>query len=139
MNIVELINKIKELAIQHNLVHSTYDGDVYTNWNTTEVKFGSVNVGVETIQRAENYIQYDVILYYADRLLQDNQNANAIYADGVNILQSILNQLEDELEITYPIQYTPFSQKFVDYLAGVYCRVSIISEYPLGKCNLDYE
>lgn len=85
MNIVELINKIKELAIQHNLVHSTYDGDVYTNWNTTEVKFGSVNVGVETIQRAENYIQYDVILYYADRLLQDNQNANAIYADGVNI------------------------------------------------------
>lgn len=137
MNAVELINKAREIACQHQLVKSFFDGDVYTNWNTTEIKYGSVNVGIENIWRNANTIQYDVVFYYADRLLQDNANTNAIYSDGVNVLQSIINLLEEDVDIAYPIQYTPFNQQFTDYLAGVYCRVSITSEFPLGNCTID--
>ena len=68
-----------------------------------------MNVGIENIWRNANTIQYDVVFYYADRLLQDNANTNAIYSDGVNVLQSIINLLEEDVDIAYPIQYTPFN------------------------------
>jgi hypothetical protein len=43
------------------------------------------------------------VLYYGDRLLQDDSNANAVYADGINVLQTIINSLEEELEVSSPI------------------------------------
>ena len=119
------------------MVKSVCDGDVYSNWNTTELKFASVNVAIENISRTENQITYDLILYYGDRLLQDESNANAIVADGVNVLQTILNSLDEELEVNTPIQYTPFAQSFADYLGGVYCRVTIAADFALGNCLMD--
>ena len=38
MNISNLLNTIKEIARGVKTVRSAYDGDVYTIWNTKEVK-----------------------------------------------------------------------------------------------------
>ena len=137
MNIQELITHIKNQASKLQMVKSILDGDVYKNWNTSQLKYGSVNVAVESITRNDNYISYDIVLYYGDRLLQDDSNANAVYADGINVLQTIINSLEEELEVSSPIQYTPFIQSFADYLGGVYCRLTISSEFTLGTCLMD--
>ena len=93
MNTIEIINKIKEVALSQATVSSVYDGDVYTNWNSAEVKFASVNVGIQEISNDNNLTTYSVVLYYGDRLLQDKKNVNSIYTDGVNTLQSIVNIL----------------------------------------------
>ena len=130
---VELIQHIKEVAASLPMVRSVCSEDVYLNWNSAEVKFASVNIAVETVTRNENNAEYAVVLYYADRLLQDKSNSEAIYTDSVNVLQTILNSLDEDLEVTYPVQYVPFSQKFADYLAGAYCRVNIIA--PFDICN----
>lgn len=136
MNYIELIDHIKSIAERVNLVHSFCDGDVYTNWNTGTIKYGSVNVGLETITRSANTVTYNLVLYYGDRLLQDRSNINSIWVDGLNVLQSIINGLPDEVSYESPITYTPFEQKFADYLAGMYVRIGIEAEYDLGACEI---
>ena len=64
---------------------------------------------METITRNETNAEYAVVLYYADRLLQDRSNSEAVYNDAVNVLQTILTNLNEDLEVVYPVQYTPFS------------------------------
>lgn len=139
MNTIELINKIKEVAFSQKTVNSVYDGDVYTNWNSSTVKYGSVNIGIEAVRVEGQLAYHDLILYYGDRLLQSDTNSNNIYVDGINTLQSIINLLNtiDYVNIDAPVTYTPFNQSFADYLAGVYCRVTITTDSSLGMCSLD--
>lgn len=139
MNVNELINKVKEIALLQQTVNSVYDGDVYENWNSAEVKYASVNIGIQSISNEDNLTSYNVILYYGDRLLQDKSNVNSIYTDGTNTLQSIINILNtiDMIDIQEPITYTLFEQKFMDYLAGVYCQIQITTDSMIGNCSLD--
>ena len=131
MNMVELIQHLKEIAASLPMVQSVCSEDVYLNWNSKEVQFASVNVAIEAVTRNEKNVEYTLVLYYADRLLQDKSNSEAIYTDSVNVLQTILNSLDEDLEVIYPVQYVLFSQKFVDYLAGAYCRVNIAAPFDI--------
>lgn len=139
MNVNELILRIKEVALSQQTVNSVYDGDVYKNWNSAEAKYASVNIGIQEISNQDNFTTYNVVLYYGDRLLQDEKNVNSIYTDGTNTLQSIINILNtmDMIDIVEPITYTPFEQKFMDYLAGVYCQIQITTDSMIGNCSLD--
>lgn len=139
MNVNEIINRIRTIAIQQPGVYSVYDGDVYESWNSAEAKYGSVNIGLQNVTYDSNLVTYTVVLYYGDRLLQDKRNVNSIYTDGVRILQSTINTLNqmDNVDISTTPIYTPFEQKFMDYLAGVYTTIDIECESELGLCNIE--
>ena len=57
MNISNLLNTIKEIAREVKTVRSAYDGDVYTIWNTKEVKYASFVVGLRSTQKESNIIE----------------------------------------------------------------------------------
>lgn len=140
MELIELnglVKLLKERAIQLPLIHSVYDGDVYDNWNSNEVKYGSLNIGLQSVSYDGNFCTYNFILYYGDRLLQYNANRNSVISDGINAIQSVLNYLDTlyYIDVNTTINYTPFEQKFADYLAGVYCNVSITTESTVGVCS----
>ena len=139
MNALEIINRIKEVALSQATVNSVYDGDVYENWNSAEAKYASVNIGIQDIVNEGSLTTFNVVLYYGDRLLQDKKNLNSIYSDGVNTLQSIVNILDtvDMVDVQEPVTYTLFQQQFSDYLAGVYCFVAITTDSAIGYCSLD--
>lgn len=135
-NVVELMDAIKKIALFQNLVQSSFDGDVYNNWNSSEIKYASFNVGLESASYSNNLITYNLVLYYGDRLQQDKSNVNQIYTDGINSLQSVINYLNraSNIEIAGDILYTPFEQTFADYLAGVYTQIALTTESSLGDC-----
>lgn len=139
MNVNELINKISEIALSQQPVMSVYNGDVYENWNKAETNYGSFNIGLQNITYNGNFATYSFILYYGDRLLQNKRNNNSIYTDGVNVIQSVINILNQtgEADISENVIYTPFEQKFMDYLAGVYAEVEITVDSPIGLCEMD--
>ena len=138
MNVNQIIDKIKEIAISLETVNSVFEGDVYENWNSTEIKYGSFNVGLQNVINDGNLCTYTFVFYYSDRLTQDKSNANSIYSDGVNTIQSLINVLNYmQFDISEQINYTPFEQKFMDYLAGVYATVNIVTSSSLGFCNMD--
>lgn len=139
MNVNQLVHIIKEVALTQTPVKTVYDGDVYENWNSAEVKYGSMNIGLQSMVYNGNQVTYTFILYYGDRLLQDKSNVNSIYTDGLNAIQAVVNILNREymLDIDEGIIYTPFEQKFMDYLAGVYAQVEITADSELGLCGID--
>lgn len=139
MNVVEIINKIKDIASAQKGVYSVYDGDVYDNWNSAEAKYGSVNVGLQNVTYNGNLVTFTFVLYFADRLTQNNSNVNYVYNNGVRVLQSTLNELNDEdgVDVDDIVIYTPFNQKFMDYLGGCYTTVDITCESELGRCDID--
>ena len=49
MNVNQITDKIKEIAISLETVNSVFEGDVYENWNSTEIKYGSFNVGLQNV------------------------------------------------------------------------------------------
>ena len=139
MNTIELLNTIKRIALSQQTCNSAFDGDVYDNWNSSEIKYGSVNAAITKIESEDQIFTYTVYLYYGDRLTQDKSNVNGIVTDGVNTLQSIINILDkqDYIDVTGVINFIPFEQKFMDYLAGVYCEITINTTSSLGECEMD--
>lgn len=137
MNYIGLLKNIEEVALKLNTVNSFYDGDVYNNWNNQEVKYGSINVGLESTTRTDNTVIYNVIIYYADRLLQDKSNKNSIWVDANNTITSIINGIDNSIFYEGPLNIVPFEQKFADYLAGGYLRIGLEVNFDLGECDLD--
>ena len=139
MNVNEITDKIKEIAASLEPVNSDFEGDVYENWNSAEVNYGSLNIGLQNITYNEQLCTYSFIFYYGDRLLQDKKNINSIFTDGVESIQAVVNLFnqEDKIDIEGQVLYTPFEQQFMDYLAGVYATVEITVPSPIGLCSID--
>lgn len=138
MTIHQLFRNIKQIAASVKTVRSAYDGDVYTIWNTDEVKYASVVVSLNYGQKQDNTRVYNVILYYGDRLMQDNSNKNSIFDDAFNTLQTIINELTsvDGLDTEeYTIRF--FEQKFADDLAGAWVELNVTAEDELGACEIN--
>jgi len=120
----------------HNL-NSFSDNDIYDEWIKPNIRFSALNVYLQNVVRTESTIQYNVMIYYGDRLLQDCSNRNAIFDDGVNIILTMLESLPDDISYDTPVQFTPFEQQFADQLAGIYCTVNFEVPYEIGKCGLE--
>lgn len=138
MNQLELIQAVKETSLSLKTVHTFTNGDVYTLWNNGEIKYGAVNLAIEEIRLNDDMATYSVILYFADRLLQDDENNNNIQLDGSIALEAILTLLQDKynLVVEKPYSFIPFTQKFADYLGGVYVRCNITTSNSFDICSL---
>lgn len=126
MNQVEIVKLIEKIA-ENTDVKSVTNGDVYNLWNNNEVKYASLCIAFETVVCQDDYNTYNAILYYGDRLQQDDSNFNFIQIDGIRTINFIVNNLKnvDGIDVVSPITMTPFQQNFADYLGGVYARFSI--------------
>lgn len=75
MNILEVLNYIKDVAADMKLVKYSAIGDVYANFNIGQsMKYVAADIDIENIVKEDNYIQYNLVLYVADRLLIDESN-----------------------------------------------------------------
>lgn len=138
MNISSLLNKIKEIANSVKTVRSSYDGDVYALWNSKEIKYASFVASITSVVREGNRRNYNLVLYYGDRLMSTGKNKNSIWDDATNTIQTVINKLCDNLDAEvgdYTI--TCFEQKFEDYLAGAYTNINIAIEDELGECEIN--
>ena len=66
-------------------------------------------------------------LFFIDRLLDNNENRLSIQSAGITILENVLKNFADTFGAEYMnnIVYTPFTQRFKDNCAGVFCKISI--------------
>lgn len=138
MTLVELINKTKEIASRYTLVRTAMDGDIYDNIIGHDIRYGAFNVDIESIERDNQATTVGLVVYYADRLLQSKSNALQVKDDAVNLLQSVLFQLKKEKSIINmgDFVFTPFEQKFDDYLAGAWARVNVTMKSSVSKCGM---
>lgn len=127
MNIIQLYDIVGNYAKGLTNVNNYSTGDVYTNWNSKEIRYASVNMAIESVEEFEEYQVYNAIIYYGDRLVEGGNNKYQVQTEAVRLLKDIVKHLRgiNNVDVEKDVTYNLFEQEFGDYLAGAYCRVRI--------------
>ena len=137
MTNINIINGlVKGISEQIPLVNSFYTQSPYEVWNTKEIQYGSVSFVITKVNTTDTVTTYEAVLYYADRLMEDGLNRDAIHSDSSTVIQTIvgaMNQSDEYIRIEYPVGITLFEQDFTELLAGGYANITIEVE-GMGEC-----
>jgi hypothetical protein len=127
MNFQNFYNKVKQIALNTKTIETFYEGDVYINWNSLNVTYGSFDVNINYIRRTGNFNVVNCSFYFGDKLKNDSSNVFEVQSDGYNAIINVINHLREDYEIEdyEDIQVHPFFQQFSDVLAGCYCDLNI--------------
>lgn len=152
MTLFETIKTINNVAASEpNINTLVLSGNVFDlNTNNITVRYSTFCCEQMTHQRTEEeFLVFNFRLYFIDRLTEDSRNKIEIQSKGIETLESILHKIRDIdiFGITSDYTYTPFTNKFEAWCAGVYCEVGIQvpAEYCyddireiLGDFNIDF-
>lgn len=127
MNIIQLYDIVGNYAKGLTNVNNYSTGDVYTNWNSKEIRYASVNMAIESVEEYEEHQVYNAIIYYGDRLVEGGNNKYQVQTEAVRLLKDIVKHLRgiNNVDVEKDVTYQLFEQDFGDYLAGAYCRVRV--------------
>ena len=141
MNFQNFYDTVKQIALNTKKVESFYEGDVYTNWNSLNVTYGSFDVNINFIRHSGGYDVVNVSFYFGDKLKNDSSNLFQVQTDGFRVIMNVINHLKDEYEIEdfEEVQIHPFFQQFSDILAGCYCDVNVYVPVEDTCANFDKE
>ena len=141
MNFQNFYDTIKQIALNTKTVESFYEGDVYTNWNSLNVTYGSFDVNINFIRRINNFDIVNVSFYFGDKLKNDSSNLFQVQTDGFRVIMNVINHLKENYEIEdfEDIQIHPFFQQFSDILAGCYADLNIYVPVEDTCANFDKE
>ena len=128
MTLAKIIDTLKMIALKHPNVNSAYEGNIYDILNAKpDNKYASVVITQQSHTTDETYDHYGFVIFYVDRLLDDlEENRVQIQSIGKSMLGNIITAFCNEFEAECDnISYQPFTQRFTDETAGVYCTITI--------------
>lgn len=128
MTLYEIVDILKKIALDQPNIRSASDGSVYDKMNTNpSVQYDVFHISQTNHQEDFEMDYYGLQLFYISRLedsLEDNRLQ--IQSIGKEILGNVIRTFCENFAIDYPtITYIPFTQKFNDLTAGVYCNVRL--------------
>lgn len=139
MNYYNLLRTLKSLSNTHSLVNDYAEGDVYEYMNSGMHKYPCIFMTMNNITSDSESTNYNFTMFYIDRLISDGSNKINVQSIGVQVIKQILSKLFDiypEIEIS-STEYTPFTEKFADDCAGVFCQISLSDELDAASYEVD--
>ena len=128
MTLFDIIRNLQAIAAQEPSVRSVSDGDIYDCLNAAvDIKYGVFHITQDTHTTNGDLDVWGLNLFYIDRLLDNGENRLSIQSAGITILENVLRNFADTFGAEYMnnIVYTPFTQRFKDNCAGVFCKISV--------------
>lgn len=128
MTLGKIIDTLKMIALKHPNVNSAYEGNIYDILNSKpDNKYASVVITQQSHTTDETYDHYGFVIFYVDRLVDDlEENRVQIQSIGKSMLGNIITAFCNEFDAECDnILYQPFTQRFTDETAGVYCTITI--------------
>ena len=131
MTLNQLIYEIGDLAIRKNLVN-TYmgGGSIYTANADTIRSYPFIYLtppGDHTV--SDQTITYSLVIYYVDRLLEDNRNETDVYSNAIVTLVNLGRQIKEipGIQHVYVDRIRNFTEteKMADRCAGGYMYVRV--------------
>ena len=127
MRYFDFIKEIKEISTSHILVNEYGEGDIYEYLNNGEHKYPCIFLTVTNLTTTDSglqlishcFIQIDWLKIKRIRLLY-----NQLVLVLIKQILSRYEQLHPEYLLSN-VNYTPFTEKFTDMCAGVFCDVVI--------------
>lgn len=134
MTLLQLCKELGELAVSRKLVLFSGAGASLGELNPLEIDsypvFFIIPAGTHTV--SDNTAKYSLVLYYIERLLENNSNTIDIFSSAVENLRNIIIGARDipgvlDTEDNYSIRlFMP--EKLNDRLAGAYAEVRITTD-----------
>ena len=127
---------VKAIAEQQPAINQIVDNNVYRLNDLKDAEY-SVFAWQQRQHREEtDFWIYSFQFFYIDRLTQDGGNELEVQSIGLDILSNIILTIieagEGDIELyDYP-SYQPFTQRFKDETAGVYATVT----FRVSKCTI---
>lgn len=138
MTLVDIVKEFENIASKQPNINHVGNGDIYTLNSLPNIDYSVFFVTQTNHQQSENTITYNLVLYYIDRLFQDNSNTLEVQSTAILMLGNIINifnQLNPDAQIDYDVNYTTFTHKFNDYCAGAWADITITTDNELGICG----
>lgn len=131
MVLQEIFDRLNEIAIaQPNICEIIKSGNVYDLNSEREAKFGvfCVSQGTHSFDAENGITSFNLVLYYIDRLKDNEDNKIQVQSTGVETLKNILLTLQKNKEVEIDAcDFTTFTESFHQLCAGAYAAVRINS------------
>lgn len=139
MTLLEIITKLQDIAKNKPNINFVGEGDIYQLNHLPNIDYGVFFITQGSHSVEENTAYYQLNLFYVDRLADNESNRLTIQSNGIEAITNILNALvfTEDVDVEYPLSFTPFYQRFADECTGVYCTVTLITDSNLGICSYE--
>ena len=137
MTYFELISRLLGSASEEPNINYYGYGDIYKLNSIPTIEYNVFYITPNTFSVDEDTITYSLNLYFVSRWDETDNNQLEEQSAGMLALQNIINRfnnLHPEVEIAYPLIFTPFYQKFKDICTGVFVRVDLAVDNNIGTC-----
>lgn len=138
MTYFELISRLLDSAAEEPNINYCGCGDIYKLNSLPTIEYNVFYITPNTFSVDEDTITYSLNLYFVSRWDETDNNQLEEQSAGILALQNIINRFNNlypEVEIAYPLIFTPFYQKFKDICTGVFVRVDLAVDNTLGLCE----
>jgi hypothetical protein len=140
MTYFEIISNLKACALEEPNINFVGSKDIYELNSLPTIEYNVFYITPNTFSVDEDTITYSLNLYFVSRWDETDNNQLEEQSAGMLALQNIINRFNNlypEVEIAYPLIYTPFYQKFKDITCGVFVRADFQVDNTLGTCTDD--
>ena len=117
MTLCEICQAMQEIAMEQPNINYTGVGDIYDLNDTPNLKYGVFFITQSSHIIGEDTTQFQLTLYYVDRLFQDKSNTLEIQSTGIQLLNNIINQFNYEYSNVNSLHY-------------IFCNLSTDSTLP---------
>lgn len=138
MTYFEIISNLKACALEEPNINFVGSKDIYELNSLPTIEYNVFYITPNTFSVDEDTITYSLNLYFVSRWDETDNNQLEEQSAGMLALQNIINRFNNlypEVEIAYPLIYTPFYQKFKDITCGVFVRADFQVDNTLGLCQ----
>lgn len=129
MTLRDTIRHILSLAMHEPCVSMIVEQDIYRLNELANRRYGvfAYTEGVHPVNLDSSFDEYRLVLFYVDRIREDQDNTLEIHSTGIDTIGNVLRgMMNRDFEVSqYSVQ--PFTERFKDNCAGVFAEVSISS------------
>ena len=126
--LIEFIRMIEKIAKSQPNINLIVENDVYRLNTLKDAGYTVFAWQQRQHQEETDFWIYTFQLFYIDRLTQDGSNELEAQSMGMEVLSNIIGTIieygDGDIELYGIPTYQPFTQKFKDETAGVYATVS---------------
>lgn len=138
MNLAQLVERLKAVALAQPSIRTVVENDVFRLNAMASVKYGvfAFTQGQHRANIDTGVTTFTFSLFYVDRLTEDASNEVEVQSVGIETLTNIIQTLADEFGVsTWTIN--TFNQRFADLCAGAYATVAVDVPFDY-TCSDDY-
>lgn len=127
MKLFEVVHTIINIAKTQPSVNQVYEGNVFQLNELKDIKYGVSVITQGQHKQVGNFIYYNFIIYYIDRLTSTADNRLNVQSTAIDTLTNIIKSM-GEIDFDFSdITYQTFTQKFESECAGAYAQITFIA------------